>query len=263
MPGGAPHGRRGDRAQLRVWQARGLLPHQRRGPGEVLLADGHRELRRRRPHGGGRARRHAARGAADGRAAGRAAVFRRDELQDDVRRARPHHPRQGPAGLPARPVLLAPAGRDVRLRPAALPLPERHAGGGRQQGAPGQGRGRGARASGHGQDHHAGGGRLRDPAAREPGAGVRPVEHGRRLDLGAAGGPRRQRAANRQPHARGRQDAVVHLRAALRGPPGLSPPMGHPQGHPRAAAEPPPGRRQVSPEAGEPEGARPTGCSTA
>ena len=228
---GVPHVRHRDRAQLRVRQARGVLPRhgrRRRHPGlkahrgratgqaEILRVYGHGELCRRRPHGGGTARRRRRRGAAGCHRRRRAAVVRRDELPPDVRRARPHHAGQGAARLPARPVLLAPRARPAHLCPYALPLPQRHAARRRQRGAQGQGRGHSARPAGHGQDHHFGRGHTRNAAARAPSDGVRTEQHGGRLDIREARRPRCERAAHRQPHAGERQDAVVYLRAPLR-----------------------------------------------
>ena len=82
---------------------------------------------------------------------------------------------------------------------------------------------------------------------------MRTEQHGRRLDFRETRRPRTERAAHWQPRACRRQDAVVHLRTALRGASRLSPTVGATQGHPRTAQEPQAGRPQLPPEAGTAE----------
>lgn len=106
---------------------------------------------------------------------------------------------------------------------------------GGERGAEGKGCDGGTRPAGNGKDHHTGRGDKRNADAREPSDGVRAEQYGSRLDFGEARRPRHQRAAHRQSDAGERQNAVVHIRTAVRGASRLPATVEHTQGDTRVA----------------------------
>ena len=273
---GVSHCRRRHRTQFRIRKTRVLLPYRRGGRqrgdsrqaahrqdtgqrhGKGFRPDCHRnrELCRHRPHGGGDSRQdRTRRDTAEHGECGCAAILRRDQLQTDVRSPRPRDTRQRqPAGIPARPVLFKAESADILVRRDKIPMAQHGTGTRREQCVEGKGRGGGTRSAGNRKDHHARRGDIRNAEAGEPGAGVRTEQHGSGLDIRKARRPRSGGATHRKPHTSERQDALLHLRAALRVASRLSRTMEHPQGDTPAAAEPQTrGCRQLAPEGGTPE----------